>query len=198
MKTPQYYIKKTFTSISVLAGIVALSLIPNLAAADPDNGGSGLSIDDPPVTVGASWFETSATPPAFFWSGGNGATNAEGPFTFTALSTVTLYVTDAFDVGDRFQVFDFGSSIGLTSVPSGGAGSGTGDPNIAFTDPSYSSGTFQLNTGAHSITFTAIASPFGGGRAYLQVLPAPEPATLTLAGLGGLALLARIRRKSRR
>src|SRR5438045_1800298 len=40
------------------------------------------------------------------------------PWTFTAPAFgAILTVTDAFLAGDRFQVFDFGASIGLTSDP---------------------------------------------------------------------------------
>src|SRR5689334_6520660 len=40
------------------------------------------------------------------------------PWTFTAPATgATLTVVDAFDAGDRFEIFDFGASIGFTSAP---------------------------------------------------------------------------------
>src|SRR5215471_20558074 len=39
------------------------------------------------------------------------------PWAFTSLSSATLTVTDAFTSGDRFEVFDFGISIGFTSLP---------------------------------------------------------------------------------
>ena len=38
-------------------------------------------------------------------------------FQFTLVGSGTLKVTDAFQSGDQFNVFNFGSSIGATSVP---------------------------------------------------------------------------------
>jgi hypothetical protein len=157
--------------------------------ADGGNGGTGTALDDPPLIVGADWFATPATPPAFFWSIGDDAPNVEGPYTFNALTPVRLDVTDDFFAGDRFEVFDFGASIGLTSLVPAVAAPEVG-PEAAFNDPTYSSGRFLLGPGAHSITMVAVENPFNGGRGYLRAMPIPEPSTVALGmlALGSILL----------
>lgn len=121
------------------------------------------------------------------------------PWTFTALSSTTLTVTDAFTSGDRFEVFDFGVSIGFTSLPAAGANVDCGDdPAICLTTAGMSIGTFVLAAGDHSITLSPILAPDGGGAGYLRVAAAavPEPGTLALAMLGLLGLYSlRLRRR---
>jgi hypothetical protein len=162
------------------------------ANADPNNGGDGTVMDDPPLTVGANWFASQNAPPAFYWGGGVGAPNLEGPFTFNHPQAVRLDVTDDFLKGDRFEVFDFGVSIGMTSLVAPVGGSEVG-PEAAFNDPTWSSGSFILGAGAHSITMRAIVNPFGGGRGYLRAMPVPEPSTVAFGifAIGSLLLTSR-------
>jgi hypothetical protein len=109
------------------------------------------------------------------------------PWTFTATGPVVLTVVDAFLIGDVFEVFDGGASIGTTSAPTGGICSA--DPDVCLADPNASSGTFALGAGAHSITIIPTSSPFGGGAAYFRVESAgvvpsiPVAAVLVLVGL---------------
>ncbi|HXU34418.1 MAG TPA: hypothetical protein VN851_27910 [Thermoanaerobaculia bacterium] len=106
-------------------------------------------------------------------SGGNSVFGGTPPWTFTAPpGGVTLKVTDAFLRGDRFEVFDFGASIGLTSVPSTTGDCGD-NPDPCFTDPLVSHAIFTLAAGPHQITIKANASPFGGGAAYFRIDAAP-------------------------
>lgn len=116
------------------------------------------------------------------------------PWTFLApTSGVLLTVTDAFIAGDRFQIFDFGVSIGFTSLPSGSGDCGD-DPVPCLADPSVSSGVFSLAGGLHSITIVPVLSPDGGGSGYLRASAIPEPATLLLFSAGLAALGAAKRR----
>jgi hypothetical protein len=140
------------------------------------------------LIVGADWSATPVSPPAFYWGGGDDPPNLEGPFTFLALSPVRLDVTDDFLKGDRFEVFDFGSSIGMTSLVASGGGGEVG-PEAAFNDPTYSSGSFALGPGAHSITMVAVENPFGGGRGYLRAMPVPEPHAIALGAIALVTLL---------
>jgi len=149
------------------------------------------------LTVGAGWSATTNVPPAFFWSTQGPAT--DGPFTFTSSYTTYLHVTDDFQGGDRFEIFDFGSSLGLTSaVPVDGSLTEIG-PDAAFFDSGFSSGMFVLAPGAHSISINVVDNPFGGGRGYIQAAaaPIPEPGTLMLLGLGlaGAGAVNRRRKK---
>ena len=101
-----------------------------------------------------------------------------------------LIVTDAFEAGDRFQVFDFGISIGLTSVPVGNADCGD-DPVLCLTVAGISKGSFNLAAGNHSITITPTLAPAGGGSGYLRADAVPEPVTWMLFG-SGLIVLASV------
>jgi hypothetical protein len=89
------------------------------------------------------------------------------PWTFIAGKRgVKFTVTDAFDFGDRFEAFDFGVSLGQTSAVPVGEDCGSNPvPCLA----SASHATFALGAGAHSLTITPTASPFGGGAAYFRI-----------------------------
>jgi hypothetical protein len=89
-----------------------------------------------------------------------------------------IIVTDAFALGDQFEVFDFGVSVGITSPP--GSGSCGDDPEPCLADPNASSGTFNLGPGPHSIEIVPVAL-FSPGAAYFKVEstgPAPGEADL--------------------
>jgi hypothetical protein len=82
------------------------------------------------------------------------------------------------------------------------------DPDVTFTDPNWSSGTFTLGPGAHAITiqFTQLSSPEpmsidGYLRVDLQQPGVvPEASTLVLLGSGlvGLGAYARLRWRGRK
>lgn len=134
-----------------------------------------------------------------FVFGGVGSTGTPSPYSFTApAGGATVKVTDAFLFGDQFELFDFGSSLGLTSAP-GPGGSATEDPDVAYAIPDYSKGTFLLGAGNHEITIKPVLSPFGQGGAFFRAdtgipSPVPEPATMALLTIGTLPLLRRLRR----
>ena len=95
------------------------------------------------------------------------------PWTFTCNAPdCWLSVTDAFlQDGEQFEIFDFGASVGTTSV-----GGPTGqqcapndtDPEDCFADPDSASGMFNLAAGAHSITIQTIAGTTVGA-AYFKI-----------------------------
>jgi hypothetical protein len=124
------------------------------------------------------------------------------PWTFTAdVGGATLTVTDVFVSGDQFEIFDFGTSIGLTSIPVAGLDCGD-DPVVCLATPGMSNAIFALAAGPHSITITPsiVPEPFGVG--YLMVTGAsaavPEPSTLFLLATGvGLIARAAGRRSAR-
>lgn len=102
-----------------------------------------------------------------------------------------LKVIDAFTSGDRFEIFDFGTSLGITSlIPRGAFSDCADDPISCLVDAVMSKGFFKLGAGDHSLTVVAFASPNGLGSAYFQVAAGavPEPTSLLLAALG-LAVL---------
>ena len=131
-----------------------------------------------PVPIGTLWqeFEFSgvgvsatgcgACTPS---SGGNSQFAPAAPWTFTAPAQgAILTVTDAFTLGDVFNVFDFGFPIGSTTVVGAGGSCGS-DPVVCLGDPLTSHGVFFLVPGPHSITIVPSASPFGAGAAYFRV-----------------------------
>jgi hypothetical protein len=141
---------------------------------------------DPPITVDGGWQK--------FYFGDIGSFNLEGPWTFTGPALLT--VTDAFLEGDQFAVFDNGTLLGDTSLPIVDDLTEVDDPNLAYGDPGYSSGSWLLGDGSHAITIEAIQSPYSAGGAYLRVDTAtPEPASFVLLGIGAIGAAGYVRRR---
>lgn len=149
-----------------------------------------------PVVIDGGWYGfcfggTSGDPATVGCQ--NDATGTTGnDFTFTATDNVYLKVTDAFDHGDTFRVFNLVSFLFATPVVGTSPGSVT-DPDLAFADPLYSSGSIVLGPGSYDIRIFVDASPWGGGGAYMEVETVPEPTSLAL--LGGALALGAIRRR---
>ena len=118
------------------------------------------------------------------------STNAgDGPWTFSLAGPGVLTALDLFDSGDQFEIFDGGSSLGLTSAVVGGVNVG-GDIAAALADLSFSRGLFYLAAGNHSITGTQVAGIGGAGVFWIEAIPVPAGLLLMLTGaaaLGGLA-----------
>jgi hypothetical protein len=117
------------------------------------------------------------------------------PWLFTApQSGATLLVTDVLKIGDRFEVFDFGTTLGLTSRRSERATAAT-IPSSVSAIRIRAKGSFPLAPGNHSITIRSLTDALGTG--YLKVTAVPEPATVLAIVIGMLAVLAagRLRRQ---
>lgn len=115
------------------------------------------------------------------------------PWTFTLSSPGQLFVTDIFQSGDEFQLFDSVlGSLGFTSDATQGSNVGS-DIGDAIADLNFSRGVFLLAAGSYSITGIVTNSPFGGGGGAFQVSQVPIPAALPLlaAGLGALGYMKR-------
>lgn len=190
----------TAAAVLIAAGAAVAGAQPTAA----DNGMLGVAAPgspSAPVPVGGNWLEflfTAAGVPATDCagvctpsSGGNAQDAGSPPWTFSAgAGGADLTVVDAFILGDQFEVFDFGLSMGTTSAP--GAGICGSDPVPCLADTNASQRVFQLAPGAHSITITPVLSPVGGGAAYFRVDDAQRFTqaipTLGAVGLGVLVV----------
>jgi hypothetical protein len=144
---------------------------------------------DPADPSGPFCIPSSGTPTTFLGA---------PPWTFNSVGGSLLTVTDAFTAGDRFQIFDFGASFGLTSLPVDSSNCGD-DPVPCLADPNISHGQFLLAAGPHSLTIIPTLAPSDGGSGFLFVTaattPVPEPATCALLGSSLLALVFMRRRQ---
>jgi hypothetical protein len=162
--------------VACAAVLVALSIMlwtPTTAVAQP----SGLKERNGAATATATDTQLSFGQWTLFTFGGPGSFNFEGAFTFWSRHPVLLRVTDGFCRGDRFRVHDRGFPIFLTSRvaidPSCDDIPLVGLPSVAWFDQTYSKGAFLLQPGFHRVRIQAMASPFGGGAAWLWARPIP-------------------------
>jgi len=182
----------TGTVVPAFAGPLNVGAWSEFSFTDAGLPAAGCDPDDP---AGGFCIPSSGTPTLFLNT---------PPWTFTAaVQGATLTVTDAFVSGDRFEIFDFGVSLGLTSAPIPGIDCGD-DPVPCLATPQVSSGIFSLGAGDHSITLVPTLSPDGGGSGYLlaaQAIPEPGVPMLLGSGLAAAWLYHQLRfrrRKNRR
>jgi len=122
------------------------------------------------------------------------------PWTFTAAFATHLIITDLGRDGDRFEVFDGASSLGLTSAPTDDSTQCGMDPDVCLTNAKFSHGDFTLAPGPHSITMqinTNASNSTVGNNAFKVTAAVPEPGSIMLFG-GGVALMLFSRRYKRR
>jgi len=152
---------------------------------------TGVASGDTPLPVGGGW-------QSFNWGSGASAPAYENAKTFTLLVPGELDVTDAYQTGDQFAVYNKFTLLGNTLfVPV--TGDWAGDPDVTFSDPRWSHGSWLLAAGDFSINIYTITNPFDYGTGYLRVFETsaavPEPATMLLLGSGLLGLAGYGRKK---
>jgi len=159
-----------------VCGPISLGTWYQFSFDQPPTPAIGCAPNDP---TGAFCFPSSGTPTSFLDS---------PPWTFVAPSFgATLRVVDSFAAGDRFEVFDFGVSLGLTSVPVDTGDCGD-DPVPCVANSDMSQALFLLGGGAHSISIAPVAAPNGPGAGFLLAEAVPEPSTWLFLASGLTAL----------
>jgi len=156
---------------------------------------------DPAMPLDGTWVRLIEVmkAPAFF----------TGTYTWNSHSPVKLFITDLYVVTDIFEVYDWGTLVATTPALPDWYAYGlpdpltsppwTSNPDVALMDPRFSSSLITFAPGAHSITIRDIHIPLRspGGPPFIDGTVAfkavPEPTTICLLGLGGLALLRRRR-----
>ncbi len=190
--------------------VLSITILTTSYAAYAQNGNVGVettAIDNgagPPDEVSA----TDAVTPDGTWhrfqfletgsfgtAGSSGATYIGAPnppWTFDCPDTgliCWLKVTDGFILGDEFEIFDFGSSVGTTSAVVTDAGTDCLDDPDACLAAGFSSAMIDLGPGAHSITIQLTDSPFGGGGAFFKIDIHPPTVGGVFEGVNTAALL---------
>lgn len=148
------------------------------------------------INVGDGWHNT-------FMSETVGAEDLLGPFTFTSTTNVIVKVTDLYLDYERYDVLDFGSPIGTTSVPGRrGVNIVNNSPDSAFASTLWSHGAFMVGAGSHSIRIRLLTTGPGdvSGLAYASIrvdmpsdTPIPVPVQLSVAtnsAIGGGSSMA--------
>lgn len=134
------------------------------------------------------------------FSAGAVGTTVGRKFSFTLTKNAILTVVDSFLVGDQFEVFANGSSLGATSVP-GTGGTSTGmNFSAAAADGIHSVGRFILGPGSYVISLDVLARSgtdtglhIGAIRADIGQVPVPAAGGLLVVALGTMAFWRRRR-----
>jgi len=173
-------------------GDVGVSTTANENGAATPDGVSALDA----VTPDGTWHRFQFLDTGSFGTAGGGCPGAtyicapDPPWTFDCPDTgliCWLTVTDGFELGDEFEVFDFGSSVGTTSIVSPD-GSCSDDPDACLA-AGFSSAMIDLGSGAHSITIQVTDSPFAGGAAFFKIDIHPPTVGGVFEGVDTAALL---------
>jgi hypothetical protein len=124
--------------------------------------------------------------------------NSAVPFTF--------FLTDGFQQGDSFTLFDNAVNVGATpGVAADPAHSCSNDEVACYNDPLMSHRAYAIAAGAHAFEIRVDVSPFGGGAAFFclsdgracEVQPdvVPEPSTYGLLAMGLVGIAGFVRRR---
>jgi hypothetical protein len=191
MKPIRTHTKKLFTTLAL-----GLLLISKVQATTIDLVADGqwneFNVDDlSSLSQGVEWIDLADSNSPTFGS----ALNYR--FTINSGFKGLLSVVDAGFAGDRFEIFNNGQTLGLTSTTSNMTDF-SNDFNGNFSNPNFSSGVFEFIEGEHDITGALFSSlqPFNAtnGALKLEVTAVPLPGAYGLF-LCSISLLAFIRRR---
>jgi len=178
-------------------------LLATMGAAANQSLAPGAGPADPPMPLDGSWvtLDEFMSPGDFF----------TGVYTWNSSNTVLLTVTDYAVITDIFEVYDYGTFVGNTSIlpdwddlgiadPFGDGF--TLDPDVALADGRFSSGAFAFAPGAHEISIRDIhippmsagGNPFGDGTVAFKAVVIPAPGAILLGGIG-VSIVGWLRRR---
>ncbi len=137
--------------------------------------------------------------------GANSVDPGSPPWLFVAGAPFKFILTDGFNSGDNFTLFD--NAVVVGSLPAGVPGGDCGnDEPACLASLAHSHAIFDLGPGSYSFTIMVSNSPFGGGAAFFRLeaglqdvestIPEPGSILLVASGLLGLAAV-QIRRRRR-
>jgi hypothetical protein len=152
-----------------------------------------------PVVVGGPWYAFVFDFPPTFAVGTATHDSADPgipPWTYDATTPTSVKITDSYNTGDMFSLYDLGVFVGTTSsVPTTPIGTTNPTPDGDYLDSRLSHGLFTLAAGHHELTIQtyqvyAGAENFSSpvGVAFFQVT-APLPPSAWLLGSGMLGLI---------
>jgi hypothetical protein len=123
----------------------------------------------------------------------NSAYPGDPPWTYSAATPTAVKITDAFTVGDIFNLYDNGLFVGTTSIVANNGAYYSPDPDVNFTTAELSHGLFILPAGNHSLTIQTYQNATGNtsGVAFFRVdaAPVPLPPSAWLLGSSLLGLV---------
>jgi hypothetical protein len=150
-----------------------------------------------PILVNGGWYGFcifDAGGPAEAGCQNEASGEAGNTFTFTALETVLLQLTDAYVPGDTFRLVLDGVDY-FSSAP--GTGDIVTEPGAAFAAGYFSTLSLELPAGSYSFDIFGESIIPPGAAGYVRVsTPVPEPGTLALLGAGMIGLVGFGRRRA--
>jgi hypothetical protein len=130
----------------------------------------------------------------FDGTGSQAYSKIDGSYEFFATGPTAIKVTDGYDTGDQFTLYDYGTLLGTSSYVPLKPGDGCYIPDMCYEDPLYSHGSWLVGPGLHEITIFMANSPWGGGDAWIESAT-PEPSSMILMGSGILGVIGVVRRR---